>query len=632
VAGRQSVAASPTPEPAPTGFEGLLEQLTTLRAELVSLAAEAEAEIARAHPNHRKSARNLIHYLGLRRRDLRSLQDELASRGLSSLGRAESHVLHNLDAVITALHCTLQRPWDPDDAGEVPRDLDEGRELLDKHTEALLGPPPNERDVRIMVTMPSEAATDYTLVHALLDHGMNCMRINCAHDDAEAWSRMIEHLRRAEAATNRSCKVVMDLAGPKLRTGPLEPGPPVVKIRPRRDGFGRVTQPARVWLSAEEKPRPSLSPADACLPVPAAWLADLRAGDRIRFIDARESSRSLEVIDVTPEGCWAESSRTAYVVTGTVLSHRKKSGGGKRKARVGALPPLPAGNSLKAGDLLILTRNAKPGRPATVDRCGQVLSPATIGCSAPEALEKVRAGDRIWFDDGKIGGVVEKVEPEQLRVRINRTGPLGNNLGPDKGINLPDSEVDLEALTAKDVADLRFVVQHADMVALSFANQVEDIDALQERLAQLGGRQPAIVLKIETKRGFENLPALLLAAMRASSSGVMIARGDLAVECGFERLAEVQEEILWLCEAAHVPVIWATQVLETLARKGLPSRAEITDAAMGHRAECVMLNQGPHILAAVTALDDILRRMQGHQAKKTSILRELRLASTFPRE
>ena len=96
------------------------------------------------------------------------------------------------------------------------------------------------------------------------------------------------------------------------------------------------------------------------------------------------------------------------------------------------------------------------------------------------------------------------------------------------------------------------------------------------------------------------------------------------MECGFERLAEVQEEILWLCEAAHVPVIWATQVLETLAKKGSPSRAEITDAAMGERAECVMLNKGPHVLEAVRVLDDILRRMQGHQAKKRPMLRALR--------
>ena len=124
-------------------------------------------------------------------------------------------------------------------------------------------------------------------------------------------------------------------------------------------------------------------------------------------------------------------------------------------------------------------------------------------------------------------------------------------------------------------------------------------------------------------RAFENLPELVLAAMASPSLGIMIARGDLAVECGYERLAEVQEEILWLAEAAHVPVIWATQVLETLAKTGQPSRAEITDAAMGERAECVMLNKGAHIVEAIHALDDILSRMQAHQHKKRSMLRKL---------
>ena len=144
---------------------------------------------------------------------------------------------------------------------------------------------------------------------------------------------------------------------------------------------------------------------------------------------------------------------------------------------------------------------------------------------------------------------------------------------------------------------------------------------------ELGGDHVGIVLKIETRQSFERLPSLMLAAMRQHPVGIMIARGDLAVECGYERLAEVQEEILWICEAAHLPVIWATQVLESLAKKGHPSRAEITDAAMGERAECVMLNKGPHIVAAVSALDDILRRMQDHQSKKSSRLRPLHLSA-----
>jgi pyruvate kinase len=202
-------------------------------------------------------------------------------------------------------------------------------------------------------------------------------------------------------------------------------------------------------------------------------------------------------------------------------------------------------------------------------------------------------------------------------------------LGREKGVNLPDTVLRLPAITDKDRADLAFAATHADMVALSFVNSADDIRELREMLSPLGDAQPAIVLKIETRRGFENLPAILLEAMKAPRCAVMIARGDLAVECGFERLAEVQEEILWLCEAGHVPVIWATQVLETLAKQGQPSRAEVSDAAMAHRAECVMLNKGPYIVQAVRVLDDILRRMHGHQSKKRSMLRELQLVARF---
>jgi pyruvate kinase len=116
--------------------------------------------------------------------------------------------------------------------------------------------------------------------------------------------------------------------------------------------------------------------------------------------------------------------------------------------------------------------------------------------------------------------------------------------------------------------------------------------------------------------------------MQRQTIAVMVARGDLGVEIGFERMAEIQEEILWLCEAAHVPVIWATQVLESLAKRGLPSRAEVTDAAMAGRAEGVMLNKGPHISLALDFLCDVLTRMKGHQTKKSALMRKLHVAES----
>ena len=612
-------------------IEDLLKELSAIRAEMVAAPDMSSPGLDEVHSNYRESARNFLHYLALRRHDLRPLQLRLAALGLSSLGRAESHALAAIDAVLGVLRRMADPSWQTSSEKRELVDFAKGQQLLSELTESLFGSAPKGRGVRIMVTMPSEAADNYLLVQNLLQQGMDCMRINCAHDDAAAWLRMIEHLRQAERSLGRPCRIVIDLAGPKLRTGPMEPGPSVVRIRPRRDVYGRVSSPARVWLTPETSPNPPPSPASACLQVPTTWLDRIRAGDRVKFTDARDSSRAFEIVEVTDHGCWAEATKTAYIVPSTVLRHEHGiEESDDHKCSVCNLPSGPNAIPLKPGDLLILTRDLAPGSPATNDVERKILTPAVIGCTIPEVFNDVRAREAIWFDDGEIGGVVEQVENSRVLVRITQVRSPGVKLRGDKGINLPESALRLAAMTSKDLEDLTFVAQHADIVELSFANTPRDVELLQRQLTRLGGRQPAIVLKIETRRGFENLPDMLLTAMRAPCCGVMIARGDLAVECGFERLAEVQEEILWICEAAHVPVIWATQVLETLAKDGIPSRAEITDAAMGERAECVMLNKGPHIQQALRVLDDILQREQSHHSKKSSMLRHLILADHFP--
>lgn len=268
------------------------------------------------------------------------------------------------------------------------------------------------------------------------------------------------------------------------------------------------------------------------------------------------------------------------------------------------------------GDVLTLSGRSPPvpAEPGTL----------RIGCTAPEVVDALDGGHRVFFDDGRIGGTVVRRRPDEVDIEITRAAPQGSKLRGGKGINVPDSRVVLGAWGTGDEAVLGAVVGQADLVGLSFAQDPDDVTALQQRLEARHGADLGIVLKVETTQGFAALPEMVLAAMRSPRFGVMVARGDLAVECGFERLAEVQEEMLWLCDAGHVPVIWATQVLDQLARTGQPSRAEISDAAMAQRAECVMLNKGPYILEAVTALDDILRRMAGHQEKHVPLLRPLR--------
>ena len=598
----------------------LIDELWALRGSMLDYESRLAPWFQDVDPAHAPSACNLAHYLALRRFDMRRLQERLAWVGVSSLGRAETHVLANLDKVLGILHRLVGRRWTPHTEDE-PAGFQRGAALLQRHAEALFGTPPADRDVRIMVTLPSEAASDVGFVDALVQAGMDIARINCAHDSVEAWVAMAKHTRKAARAAGRPIRILMDLAGPKLRTGPIANAMAVLKLKPTRDCFGVVTDPVRVGL------RPTGSPARVIgasehIGVDPQWLTRLEAGDRIDLTDARSARRHLRVLERHEEGVLVDCDRTVYLTSHTEL-HLHRQGDGAHDTRLSELPHRDEQLRLHRGEILRLMPKGVGHNTVRVGKAKRDAS-ATIACTLPQVLGQVRKGEHIWFDDGRIGGVIRRVHAKGIDVEITVARQGGENLAADKGINLPDSRLDLPALTPKDIGDLEVVARHADLVGLSFAQSADDVRSLRQHLRRLGASDLGVVLKIETRRGFEHLPQILFAAMGCRAAGVMIARGDLAVECGFERMAEVQEEILWTCEAAHVPVVWATQVLESLAKTGLPSRAEITDAAMGGRAECVMLNKGPHILEAVHALDDILRRMQSHQSKKRSLLRALK--------
>ncbi len=489
----------------------LAKQLSSLRAELVEAAQSWRPWVIGRQADRDASARNLLQYLTLRGHDLRAAQYMLAELGLSSLGESEGHIQASLDAALGALQILREHPPQPWPEA-APVGIARSRELLGERADALLGPPRRKRHTRIMVTMPSEAASDAGLVREMLSAGMECMRINCAHDGPDAWRAMRENLLAAERETGRRARVFADLPGPKLRTGAVAPG-------------------------------------------------NLR--------DAKGAHLRLSV-----------------------------------------------------GDRLFLRRAGTAAETPAEDR-----RPAQVECPVDEVFASSTRGHRVWFDDGKLGAVVEVAGSDELALRITSAGLKGSKLRPGRGINLPDAELDIDLLGAHSDLALRFAAEHADVVDLSFVSHARDVTRVSEYLDTSSRPGVGIVLKIETRRAFEQLPGMLLAALGSGRpAGVMIARGDLAVECGYERLAEVQEEILWLCQAAHVPVIWATQVLDRLAKTGRPSRAEVTDAAMAGQAECVMLNKGPRILAAIAVLDDILKRMERHHRKQRRLLTQLKAA------
>ncbi len=584
----------------------LLHSISQLERHMLTFEAQHAADIARAAPDFRPSVRNLLHYLALRQLDLRQVQTELAALGLSSLGRMESYALDGVRNVQRALGLLAgEAPAEMVSLEPPPVDFFSGRALLQRHTAQLLGEAHGSRNVRIMVTMPSTAASDPELVHKLLDAGMDVMRINCAHDDYTAWQSMIDNLHAAERASSRRCLIYADLAGPKLRTRMLDDshGASVRRFKPRRDVRGRVLAPTSISFTDSDVPGDNI-------PVHKDLLTHARKGDELHVTDARGKRRVLTVTTRSPTSLTTVCDQTIYLETGALISLQRS----RREiatATVGELPFIEEPLLLHLGDTLVLAHT--DASPAS----------QTIGCTLPEVFSCAKSGERIFFDDGRIGGRITRNDGEHITIRITQCSLDGSKLGSEKGINLPDTELHTPALTVKDLTDLAFIAQRVDIVGMSFVHSPSDVMELRRQLVELGATDVGTVLKIENRRAFENLPRLLLDGLAHPPIGVMVARGDLAVELGFERLAEVQEQILWLCEAAHVPVIWATQVLDTMARSGVPSRAEVTDAVMSGRAECVMLNKGPYMTEVVALLSNILSRMSAHQSKKRALLRPL---------
>jgi pyruvate kinase len=342
-----------------------------------------------------------------------------------------------------------------------------------------------------MATLPPEAASHSELAANLIAAGMDCARINCAHDDAEAWGRMVEHVRDASARHERPCKILMDLGGPKCRIRSVKAPPKTRLVR----------------------------------------------GERATLIDE--------------------------------LKEKTKD-------------------------------------------------PIAFSLNFPELVDQLAVGAEVFVDDGKAAARVVSKSAGRAEIEVYAAREKGVRLKPGKGVNFPSTELELPPLTSKDFRDLDFVAEHADMVGFSFVQRADDIELLQDHLvARAPKREPhGIVLKIETPLAVRNLPRLILQSAAHNPTAVMIARGDLAVELGFARLTEMQEEILWLCEAAHTPVVWATQVLDNYVRDGVASRAEVTDAATAQGAECVMLNKGPYLAEGVAFLRDVLARMDRHFSKK----------------
>ena len=316
---------------------------------------------------------------------------------------------------------------------------------------------------------------------------------------------------------------------------------------------------------------------------------------------------------------WSPTSAPPSTTTGRRLPVLMDIAGPKVQDRP-ACSRRPTATALQIGDTILLCPRDPAARSPTM--------PFQMTCTAAARSSTAsRSATRSRSTTASCTASSSAAARRLPGAHRTRQARAASSSGPEKGLNFPNVDLGLDPLTDKDRDDLDFIVGHADLIGHSF---VQTADARRRAPGRARATPPptggsfALVGKIETPRAVRNLPEIIVQAAGRQPFAVMIARGDLAVEMGFERVAEMQEEIMWLCEAAHVPVIWATQVLEELVKKGLPSRGEMTDAAMAARAECVHAQQGTECRRRRRACSTgCSRRMGEHQVKKTPTLRAL---------
>ncbi|KAK9672474.1 hypothetical protein RND81_12G103400 [Saponaria officinalis] len=597
----------------PLGEEDdIVDKLRTLCLHLLASDQWNTLSLKKCDRTYLISGTNLIHYLAMKHLDIEQLKQDLLSTSLLNLDSINPYVLPGLTACIKTLESSISNYKKTAlKFKNIDLSIADMRKQASDNKERLLGSLHDGRTTHIMVTVDQEALTSQSLIPDILTSGVSVIRINCAHGNQAIWTEIIRKVRQSSQMLEKPCRILMDLGGPKLRTDKEDESPCVMKISPRKNAAGELTLPAQVWLAYRGTDPPAHLSPDAVLYIDNQdFFSNVDLDDSVFFRDARDREIKLKISLKLSSftGVMSECSKTAYVASGTQLYVKGK---GKKKGKnviavVVDVPLAEQSVTVKSGDLLVISRDGTAERKkefAPTSRFHRVK------CSSGYLYDSVKPGETIAFDDGKIWGVIQGTSPSEIIVSVTHAGLKGKKLGSEKSINIPDSNIKFDGLTSKDIIDLEFVASQADMVGISFIRDVSDIVMVRKELQKLKADNLGVVLKIETKDGFEKLPRLLLEAMKSAKPlGVMIARGDLAVECGWERLADVQEEILSICSAAHIPVIWATQVLESLVKSGVPSRAEITDVASARRASCIMLNKGKNVREAILMLNAILQK------------------------
>jgi len=507
-------------------------ELISVRNKIMDFEQDMADELSFVASKNLVHARNLIHYTGLKRQDITSLQPGLLALGLNPLDHPESNVLGTIDAVLGAL-TPIAEPLPAFNPSGV---------TFEAHS--------TTDTAIVMATLPPEAAHNYQVSLHLLDAGMNIARILSSRDDQHAWEKMIHNLRRASADSKKKCLIMLDLDS-TIRIGEFRHHNPAIKIEPERNEKGQVVRNAVVrFVLPGHQPKPGIPE----IPIEKVNYHLLKNNDSIYLRDSAERSRRMQITDVKKDYIEAETDKTIYLDSGIRIMFLRKSEIIDH-ANIGKLPSVEMQLTVFKGDELIITPPGSLGQPAIRNDKGQILQPASISCTCPELFTSVNPGERIFFNNGKLEGMIRKVKESEIQVKITQSGKMGNQLCCGQHLFFPDSNLHLPVLTPTVWQNLEFAAQHADLIGLSSSYTSGDLKLIHELMNEKSAKKIGVILKVETLSDLKNLPQLMLAGMQNDLFGVLVHPQKLAIGLQTERLGEIQTQLSNWCKAARIPVV-----------------------------------------------------------------------------
>lgn len=589
--------------------ENVYNQLLELKKEILEFIDENE-------PN--QSLQNLKAYIKLRSMDIRELQNELTNIGLSSLGRAQSCVINSINQDIFILSRLLNKEYKETPNDKNALNFEDAKKIMLKNTD-IFGSHEEFFKTRVMVTLPSEAGESTELIRDLVKNGASVLRINTAHDNASVWNKMASFIKEENKKQDKDTKIYVDLAGPKNRTQKIEK-----VFKPFRIGSWRNPKTVELLPLKQEGAlttkglKDELGNRKSTLVVSDEFFEACLDAKEIIFDDLERERTQTYQLTVNNGRVFVEADKKITIFENTTCEIEDEKGHHNIISKLYNYELLPQLIRVFKNQKIIITHKNILGQ-ANFKYQDTVYS-GIVGCTNKDIFPYVKTGDEIYIDDGKIGCKVVDTNELGLICEVFLAKESGTILKEEKGINFPSTDLQIDAVTDTDKENFEHIAEFADIIGLSFAQTKEDIQTLQNMLKAKGKTTTAIAPKIETKTALRNLPQILETLIKWENHALMIARGDLAIEVGFDNLPYIQEEILSICEAAHVPVIYATQILEGKMKNNLPSRAEVIDAAIAQRADCVMLNKGPYVTSTVVIIKNILRQMHSLFQKNRQLL------------